>query len=378
MRRTALILLPATLCLAGIAEGSYIISPLLSPANVTSTLSNLSLNSNGQVSGATESGPSSEPILWTNGRPSIVNVPNFGIVTASGINDLSEIAGMFDNPKNEFYGYRFDSKLHVLYGLNGSQSTAYAINNRGQVAGSSQVENGATSRAVVWTNDKPRDLGVNAGDASFATTINNAGEVAGVYEGLSGSFTSGAFTWCGGKTSYLPGLGGASWRAKDVNNLGIAAGVAQISTGISHPVEWDKSGKIHDLGVLPGTLGTEAVAINDYGQAVGTDSISPLLSEAVLYQDGKVIDLNTLVPADFGYRLFDALDINDAGQILVAGESKTDSQLFLLSPDLTARPINQIASVPEPAGIATVMAAAGILASRRRRVSLLRASASPR
>jgi probable HAF family extracellular repeat protein len=55
-------------------------------------------------------------------------------------------------------------------------------------------------------------------------------------------------------------------------------------------------GRATDLGILPGTTVSNALAINDLGQVVGTSvNLGPHpFSHAFLYADGRMTDLGTL------------------------------------------------------------------------------------
>jgi probable HAF family extracellular repeat protein len=79
--------------------------------------------------------------------------------------------------------------------LGGEGSIATAINNNGQIVGSSLQEEGG-SRAFLWEDDEMSNLGVlpEGGDASYATDINSAGQVVGLVEGY-GDQGRIAFLW---------------------------------------------------------------------------------------------------------------------------------------------------------------------------------------
>ena len=148
--------------------------------------------------------------------------------------------------------------------LGGSTSRAVAVNDLGQVAGTSTTTDGRTHTFVA---DPPRrglrgqplqDLGTGV-----AVDINGAGTVL-------GNDGDRVFVWDRqtGRRD-LGTLGGLSARATDLNDRGQVVGTMQVPEGdgvVPHAFRWEvRSGRV-DLGV-----GT-ATAINDLGQVVGLES----------------------------------------------------------------------------------------------------------
>jgi probable HAF family extracellular repeat protein len=87
-----------------------------------------------------------------------------------------------------------------------------------------------------------------------------------------------------------------------------------------HAVLWKKgSSKPTDLGTLPGDASSAAFGMNDKGQIVGTSTDASGNSRAVIWEDGAIYDLNTLIPPSSNLDLFYGGDINDAG--VVAGQA---------------------------------------------------------
>src|SRR5262245_6445438 len=66
-----------------------------------------------------------------------------------------------------------------LGSLGGGYSDAVALNESGQVIGTSGLANG-TYHAFLWQNGVMSDLGTLGGNGSYASDINNAGQVVGV------------------------------------------------------------------------------------------------------------------------------------------------------------------------------------------------------
>jgi probable HAF family extracellular repeat protein len=151
------------------------------------------------------------------------------------------------------------------------------------------------------------DLGTLGGTESFASAINDFGEVVGSAR-MPGDLTTHSFAHRRGTLTDLYPL---LWPT-DISNTGRIAGSATGSDGISYPA-------IHDAGsgiTLLGSLGIptwygfsgEATSINNRGQVVGYSYIDGLTRHAFLYSDGVMTDLGSTG----GYSA--ALRINDAGQ----------------------------------------------------------------
>jgi hypothetical protein len=193
-------------------------------------------------------------------------------------------------------------------------SVVYALNIRNVAVGmrGPNTAIGSEDQGFIWENGEatpllhPNSLIVRPRD------INDHDTIVGLLEGPD---VEQPFAWAEGAFVNLPMLPDAIWPSVNaVNNLGQAVGSMRfgMAGGYTVPVLWD-SGVVHELPILPGGGDTYVYDINDAGIAVGR---SAGLGRAVLWRDGKIIDLNQYIQADIFISLNAAYAINEAGEIL--------------------------------------------------------------
>jgi len=186
-----------------------------------------------------------------------------------------------------------------LGSLGGTFSAPNTINNRGQIAGTSNLKGDVVAHAFFWQDGKMTDLGTLGGPISVGAGINNSGEVVvgadtPLFGGLQNTICATTaicrmFVWRKG-VKVVPDLGtlegGTDTGIYDllsfgqgtsfINNRHQVIGQADIPItdpnnppfAISRAFLWDR-GVMTDLGVLGDGHNVSASAINDESQVVG-------------------------------------------------------------------------------------------------------------
>jgi probable HAF family extracellular repeat protein len=193
--------------------------------------------------------------------------------------------------------------------LGGQESWATGINNWGQVVGVSETKNRNEYRAFLWTHKKMKDLGILDGDfSSGAWTINDRGQVVGF--SLNSAYERRPVLWDHSGLHELETLGGTYSDAFGINRHGEIAGWATLpdeTDEIVHAVSWNKRG-ITDMNPFQSDLSV-ASSINTKGEMVGAYLTSEGLLRAVLWGKQGVRELGTL-----GGDESEAYWINDKGE----------------------------------------------------------------
>jgi probable HAF family extracellular repeat protein len=160
--------------------------------------------------------------------------------------------------------------LGVLPG--GNTSFADGINDHGHVVGYSYV-NTVTAHAFLWRRGRMTDLGTLGGDplaGSAAHAINDRGQVVGSSDVTvgPGDVRRHAVMWHDGRITDLGTLGGNNSHATDINDRGDIVGYSETAVGDTHAFRW-RRGRMVDLGTVAGQTHSEAEAVNDRGEVVG-------------------------------------------------------------------------------------------------------------
>lgn len=217
-------------------------------------------------------------------------------------------------------------------------SKAYDINVARQVVGESETVRGEWVRhAFLWQDGVMQDIGGGAGDWSIsrAFAINDRGQVVGDFAqdaGRLATYNRRAFLWEGGVRVDLGTLPGhASSTALDINRSGQVVGWSGTHDGsVSRAFLWE-NGDMRDLGTLPKDTRSQALGINASGLVVGwSGAPDRSTSRAVLWYGGWMFDLNSVLRRGSGWLLTEAAAINDDGQVVGTGLRNGQLRAFLL------------------------------------------------
>lgn len=299
---------------------------------------------------------------WTSAG-GMVDVGDLGysLSFSEGVNDSGQVAGYSENTGAQPRAFLWTSaggmvdlgKFSWAY-----DSYAYGINSTGQVVGFCGNTGGDVNHAFLWSSaDGMVDLGTLGGTSSTAWAINDSGEVAG--ESTTDTGDDHAFVWSSANGMIdLGTLGdGTGSVARAINASGQVAGYAYVDALQYHAFVYADNTMV-DLGTLGGSQ-SYSRGINDYGEVVGWADTSAGQRDAFLYYGGTMTDLNNFF-AGTGWILSEATGINNAGQIVGYGTYNGNGRAFLLTP-------NQALPEPNPALLFITALPLGLLWFRRRR-----------
>jgi probable HAF family extracellular repeat protein len=303
------------------------------------------VNSSGQIigNGCTAECPD-WAVSWQNGKMTAL-VPHPGRdgdgSTATEINDHGQVVGWTftdsSNPSNDrrhAFLWRSGKTTFLPALAGGDQSQASAINEHGRVVGWAETNSGAR-HAALWRGGRATDLGTLGGETSAALGINERGQVVGWSETKTGERH--AFLWQEGTMRDLGTLGGQGSEAIGINDRGQIVGIAFSATaswgapiGPVHAFFWEKS-KMTDLGQVA-WLGWQ-IAINNRGQVAGSrDNGSsgpappnPQRQHAFVWANGHI----SYLPTPRGASGSNAYAINDRGQVVGTCEFRLGSHACL-------------------------------------------------
>lgn len=304
------------------------------------------INNLGQVAGTATGSAGTFAALFSNGTvTSLGTLGDSNMSFGHAINDSGQVVGYIwlnsGTPHAFLYsnGTMTDINAAALFPAG---SVAVGINNADQVVGYGWVTT-ANMHAFLYSNGQTTDLGTLPGYdySSTAIGINTAGQVVGPSSASSG--ISRGYLYSNGIMTNLGVPAGAnSSTAADINSVGQILGTLTFDGESTSHAGLYSSGVWTDLGQLPGANGgTSAGAINDNGVVVGWAFFLPDYAAhkpfkwvGYVRQNGVLLDLNTLIPANSGYTITKAVGINNSGKIIANAKTSTSSsRALILTPD---------------------------------------------
>jgi probable HAF family extracellular repeat protein len=259
--------------------------------------------------------PPNHAFLWSNGTMKDLGTLGGDFSEGVAINGSGEVVGWAQTKAG--YADQFLWNGKTMVDLGNWNGNATDINDAGQISGTCGTAPG--QHACLFSNGTLTQLPNPTTFTPFncaGSAINKTGQVVGGCDDASSNLH--AVLWQNGMATDLGTLGGSAANATAINNIGQVVGWAGTSAGASHGFLYS-NGRMTDLG-----FSWVPAAINDSGVIVGSDMI---------YRNGTVQNLNTLIPPGSGFTLANAAGINNNGQIVVDGyNAQGFYHTFLLTP----------------------------------------------
>ncbi len=329
-------------------------SEMIGPWSSLVRVSNLGINDNGWVVGSTEEGPSPDNCGFAWNGSTTDYLVGGGASGACDINNSNQVLGwdamgpgIFEKVQNPFLPGTYHWQINYLENPREHFSMGSAINDSGHVAGS--LFPTPLTNASFWKDGQRYDLAGTPPwhEIAGGFDINNSDQLVG-YCG------DRAFLWEEGLGMQDLGKldGHVSAVARGINNAGSCqvVGDSYDQAGQSHAFIWqnDTMAPLADTGCDE----SWAVRINDNGDVIGGFSTASN-SSVCLWQDGVLIDLNTVELSELGWVIERADDINNAGCIVGYGTNpqSQDYHGFVMIP------------IPEP-GTFALLAVGGLILRR--------------
>jgi probable HAF family extracellular repeat protein len=290
------------------------------------------MNSAGEVTGWSHT-PDGQPhaLLARRWQPMI----NLGTVPGGessfgvAINDFGEVTGSSNINRGDAvvaraFRVRAGQPMIDLGTLGGANARGAAINDAGQIAGSAEDADGNFRPFIAARGGPLIALTPPAGLGGLVLAINGSGRVLGMH-GSPEKFIR-CFTAAVGTPSLdLGTLAGTSCIPRAINDAGVATGESSAADRHGHAFRAVPGQPMEDLGTLGGEL-SSGIAINNAGQVVGVSTNALRIRRAFIASPGQtMIDLGALL----GPSSSSAVDINDAGQVTGSFDRPDSSHAYV-------------------------------------------------
>ena len=183
------------------------------------------INAAGTVAGESKA----EAMIYQNGR--MIGFSRRAAQSAYGINDNGDVVGILSTMTQNHAFLFSGNNLQDLGTLDGDKegtSLATAINNRGQVVGSSWINGNSVQRAFLYQNGVMTDLGTLRGGYAAANGINNSGYIVGESDGSAFLFHNGVMIDLNSAIQQTQNPLTLN-RARGINDLGQIVGLATFA-----------------------------------------------------------------------------------------------------------------------------------------------------
>lgn len=227
-------------------------------------------------------------VLWRGGQAIALGTFGSHFSDARDINDDGIVVGSSFDAQGRERAFWWDGTLHDLGTLGGTQARAYAINDWGDIVGMAAPASDDRFHAFLGKRGSPLyDLGTLGGKVSHAYDVSETGHVCGWSQVGWSPTESRAFLW--------------------------------------------EDGVMKDLGSAGGGY-SAAFALNVHDEVVGRSTRADGQSVAFRWRSGQLVDLNALLPANSGWALQSASDIDDNGVIVGEGTFMGEARAFAMTP----------------------------------------------
>jgi probable HAF family extracellular repeat protein len=200
-------------------------------------------------------------------------------------------------------------------GTLGRNRVGYAFNSRADVTGVAEFGPALRHAFLLRRSDgEALDLGTLGGLQSVGYDINDAGQIAGTSE-IGETNAEHAFLYADGRMQDLGTLGGNASGGRAINVHGHVVGWAETGASRTHAFLYS-GGLMKDIDVFDGPV-SEAHGINAADWVVGLAVFPGHTARHGFVHDGTTLrDLNDLLIDGGRWEITEALDIDDAGQIV--------------------------------------------------------------
>ena len=291
----------------------------------------VSINTAGQVAGTT---PDYRAAIWSR-RAGLRLLPlpeGFSSAESVAINDSGRVIGMaYDNLSTRHQAFLFANNVLTLLGA--EQARVYGIGEQNIVVGESLVAGQNRTEPVLWNRGKLTALPNCCGGAAKA--INAHGEVIGDSYDEHGQYH--AFLWSVARGARNLGTRNGYSSAIAINDHG------HVLIHAFSEVFLYAAGRLEPVRLSP-HQSAQPRSLNNCDVIVGSFGPYSDAARAFIWERSRGFhDLNTRIAAGTGWKLEQASQISDRGEIVGQGDfNGRENQGFLLVP-APAGPLNRFA-----------------------------------